>query len=106
MTKVGAAVVLAVMLLAGCSDKGGSGGTVGSSSALLTESSSGAPDVDLNPDIVNRIVTSTSCADLQVEFDNATVARDQSPAGSDDAKRSTAYMGLADERKRAIGCPG
>ena len=68
-------------MLAGCHDDSGGG-------------------ANLDPSVVSRIKAETNCSALQREFDIADANRAINGA------RSVAYMKLADDRMREIGCYG
>jgi hypothetical protein len=56
--------------------------------------------------VYDRIGASTSCADLQTEFDQAFAnhQRDKARQRLDLMKIDTTYMAAANDRMRAIGC--
>lgn len=83
MKPVGRLTVVAVLLsLGACSSGDGGGGA------------------NLPASVVSRIEAETNCPALQREFDNAEANR------AINGERAVAYMKMAEDRMREIGCDG
>lgn len=101
------AAIVALMLVAACSSGGGKTQPTTTTTSTSTNPGPSVSIVENNglaEDVVERIKTSTSCSDLQHEFDTAFANRERYPSGSVQAQRGTKYMELADARMQEIGC--
>jgi len=72
--------------------------------AACGDDDTGDPLNDAVPQVVERIESLTDCAELQAEFDTASASNERAEPGTTEHRRSLAYMQVADDRLRELGC--